>query len=173
MGLVQAPSGSLLMFADGVFKTPQLAGTVDIFERTILNTLTIHRTATLQNNGKLRTRIEQPIYTNIDDSSPVTTNLTTAAQWQTTGSFIAINTNSNNHTIQLSAPPSPSDGYMLHVYKSRANTATVTITDSTNKINSYTSWYTTDYFASIELVYNSFQTAWIVKSKHGNWNFTP
>jgi len=166
MGIILAPSGSMFLLADGIQSTPQIAGSVDIFERTVLNKLTIQTYATLQVTGHFKDKYVQHQYTNVQSTlSPYTSSLTTTSAWHTTGSYISVDT-SVDHRIVLGTPPD--NGQYMHIYQTH-RTSSLTIYTA-NYINENTTWTTSSSFASMELVWHNDSTRWIIKSLRGEWS---
>ena len=166
MGIILAPSGSMFLLADGIQSTPQIAGSVEIFERTVLNKLTISTYATLQANGHFKDKYVQHQYTNIQTTaSPYTSSLTSIAAWHTTGSYISVNTGVA-HRIVLGTPPDA--GQYMHIHQTH-RTSSLTIY-AADYINENTTWTTSSSYASIELVWHLDSTRWIIKSLRGEWS---
>lgn len=169
MGIILAPSGSMFMLADGVQSTPQIAGSVDIFERTILNKLNVSTYATLKCDGHFKDKYVQHQYTNINlILLPTTSSLTSSIDWHTIGSYISVDT-PQPHRIVLGIPPDL--GQYMHIYQTQ-RTSSLTIYASGFYINENTTWTTSSSFASMELVWHNdiANPRWIIKSLRGEWS---
>jgi len=166
MGIYNAPQGALLMFLDGAgTNNPQIAGSIDIFKRVILNEILIQPSASLTINGYLKDKLVQHQYTNV--TTPATSSLTTQAQWNATGSYLCISDDINHHVV-LGAPESML-GRTFNVFKSDLATTKELSIYSATGINEYNTWKSTSSYAAIELVWHHLSNKWVIKSSMGTW----
>jgi hypothetical protein len=166
MGIYNAPQGALLMFLDGAgTNNPQIAGSIDIFKRVILNEILIQPSASLTINGYLKDKLVQHQYTNV--TTPATSSLTTQAQWNVTGSYMCISGDINHHVV-LGAPESML-GRAFNVFKSETASTKELSIYSVAGINEYNTWKSTSPYAAIEVIWHQVSSKWIIKSSMGTW----
>jgi hypothetical protein len=184
----QAPVGSLMMFSDGAGNsTPQIAGSVDIFPRSFLYGAVIQVSSSLHVNGLLEDKAvkHQTYVINIPGATPTTYNLTTQAQWYSTGSYVLFKESTSagigNVTLNIhNAWTTP--GLSITIQKiGRSDTFKSDVSVVSNTINGTSRIYTstndtgfttitspyTSYNTSIELISDG--TNWYTKNSHGSW----
>ncbi len=183
IGLLSAPSGSILQFSDGINSIPQIAGSPEIFVKKFESGIVIGNTGsitvpigatllvdagTLSNSG-----IQKNVYTKVDAGSNPTSSLTTQAQWNQTGSFILVY-NNYDHKLIIGTAGAGTPNFVDHVIryqKQNNNTNIIMVSGSVNsvfaKINGQLAISSSDPYASIELIGTS--EGWRIVSMYGTW----
>jgi len=180
IGLILAPTGSVLQFADGILSIPQIAGSPEIFIKKFESGITLGNTGSvivpsgatvdildggvLSNSG-----VQKNVYTQIPTNTLTTSSLTTSREFAHTGSFLLIY-GTNDHKLIVGAGSSLNN-YVIR-YQKRDNSS-INIMVSGSAIGSAT-WVngqraisSSDAYASIELIGTS--AGWRIVSMYGTW----
>ena len=189
--LTEAPIGSIIMLADVAGSaTPQDGGSYELFAKTFTNGVIIQPSSSLHVNGLLEDKAvkHQVHIINIPGATPTTYNLTTQAQWYSTGSYVLFKESTSfpggYGNVQLYIHnPWETPGLTITIQKIGISTSwladVIVKSDTINPASRiYTTSNDTGYTSitsstavvntSIELISDG--TNWYTKSSHGSWS---
>jgi hypothetical protein len=180
MALILVASGNVYQFTTTGTSTTtvaQIAGTQEIYDKRFLTGLTIHggNNATLTTetgsiailNGitEINGTHEFKFY-DVDATSWTTSSITTAAQWNVSGSFLMIRGAADHHVIPEGGVSNP--GRILKVMKRDNNSNLVTLDpQGTTTINGSTSLSSSSPYAYIEMIKTT--SGWRILNINGTW----
>jgi hypothetical protein len=180
MALISVTSGNVYQFTTlgtGTTSVAQIAGTQEIYDKRFLTGLTIHggnaatlttetgSTAVLNGITKINGTHEFKYY-DVIATNWTTSSLTTAAQWNTSGSFLMIRGAADHYVIPEGG--SSNLGRILKVMK-RDNNANIVKLDpsSGTTINDSSSLSSSSPYAYIEIIKTS--AGWRILNTQGTW----
>jgi hypothetical protein len=181
MALILVASGNVYQFTTiGTSTTTvaQIAGSQEIYDKRFLTGLTIHggnnatlttetgSTAILNGITEINGTHEFKYY-DVLATSWTTSSITTAAQWNESGSFLMIRGAADHHVIPAGAG-NVNPGRILKVMKRDNNSNLVTLDpQGTTTINGSTSLSSSDPYAYIEMIQTS--AGWRILNTRGTW----
>lgn len=172
MGLISVNTGNVYQFTtlgDDTNSVAQIAGTQEVYNKTFLTGLQLSSSASLTLPAGSTALFagtntyDGVIKHNYTSTTAATSSLTTAAQWDFTGSFLAV-LGASNHMALLGG--TGFNDYVFKYIKSTSNSNLIMISSSIG-ISGKTQWSSSDAWAAIEVVQQSLE--WIITSKVGNW----
>lgn len=179
MALILVESGNVYQFTTlgtSTTSVAQIAGSQEIYDKRFLTGLTIHggnnatlttetgSTAILNGITEINGTHEFKYY-DVDATSWTTSSITTAAQWNESGSFLMIRGAADHHVIPAG---SGYTGRILKVMKRDNNSNLVTLDPFLSaNINGSTSLSSSDPYAYIEII--QVPGGWRILNKQGTW----